>query len=89
MTLREINEGHRKLNGELREENNLLLDIAFEMYDILSTIDFGHYDGELKMCFGDNLKYDTMSWEKWETVLDKSGAMTSMKALKDRQLRLF
>ena len=51
---RQINEEHRKLNGQLREEISVLLmksSVAFEMYDILSQIDFSAHDGELKMCF--------------------------------------
>ena len=51
---RHINEEHRKLNGQLREEIKILSmqsSVAFEMYDILSQIDFSAYDGELKMCF--------------------------------------
>jgi len=35
---RGINEEHRKLNGQLREENKFLLGVAFEMYDILALI---------------------------------------------------
>ena len=72
---RQINEEHRKLNGQLREEIKILLmkaSAAFEMYDILSQIDFSAHDGELKMCFGDSLKYDDVPWEHWETALEQT-----------------
>ena len=73
----------------MKEENKLLLDIAFEMYDLLSRIDFSNYDGELKMCFGEKVQYDTIPWEKWETILDQCDVLTDTKALKDIQLQLF
>ena len=57
---RAINEEHRKLNGTLRED----------IYSLFSQIDFNTYNGELKMCFGDALEYDSIPWAKWEAVVD-------------------
>jgi len=84
---RVINEEHRKLNGKLREENKLLSDMLFEMYSMLSQIDFSEYGGELKTPFGESLKYDLIPWDKWETVLDvlHEGTLGSQPL----QLRLF
>lgn len=91
---RQINEEHRKLNGQLREEISVLLmksSVAFEMYDILSQIDFSAHDGELKMCFGDTLKYDDVPWEHWETVLEQTGYFDrsiEIDETEDKQLKL-
>jgi hypothetical protein len=82
-----INEEHRKLNGNLREENKLLGKTLLDMYELFSQIDFSAYDGELKMCFGDSLEYDSVPWEKWEAVLDGFQADTS--SIAPIQLRLF
>lgn len=84
---RMINEEHRKLNGNLREENNLLKDTLSEMYDLFSQIDFSAYDGEIKMCFGDSLEYDSVPWEKWEAVLDV--VQTDALSIAPIQLRMF
>ena len=84
---RTINEEHRKLNGNLREENNLLKDTFSEIYDLFSQIDFSAYDGELKMCFGDVLEYDSVPWEKWEAVLEAT--QTNTLDSTPTQLRLF
>jgi hypothetical protein len=82
-----INEEHRKLNGNLREENKLLGKTLLDMYELFSQIDFSAYDGELKMCFGDSLEYDSVPWEKWEAVLDVVQANTL--SIAPIQLRLF
>jgi len=82
-----INEEHRKLNGHLREENKLLKRTIFDMYNLFSQIDFSAYDGELKMCFGDVLEYDSVPWEKWEAVLDV--AQADLLDIKAVQLKLF
>ena len=81
-----INKEHRKLNGNLRVENRLLSETLIDMYDLFSQIDFSAYDGELKMCFGETLKYDSVPWEKWEAVLDSQRSELAMKPI---QLRLF
>ena len=81
-----INDEHRKLNGNLREENNLLSDTFLDIYNLFSQIDFSAYDGEIKMCFGDALKYDSVPWEKWEAVLDVIKIDTLDEPI---QLRLF
>ena len=92
---RHINEEHRKLNGQLREEIKILSmqsSVAFEMYDILSQIDFSAYDGELKMCWGDTLKYDEVPWEKWETALERTVPFDKgieIAESQDSQLKLF
>jgi len=92
---RQINEEHRKLNGQLREEITLLLRksyVAFDMYDILSQIDFSAYDGELKMCWGDTLKYDEVPWEEWETALEERVSFDKyikIDETEDNQLKLF
>ena len=92
---RHINEEHRKLNGQLREEIKILSmqsSVAFEMYDILSQIDFSAYDGELKMCWGDTLKYDEVPWEKWETALERTVSFDKVIEIaesQDSQLKLF
>ena len=92
---RHINEEHRKLNGQLREEIKILSmqsSMAFEMYDILSQIDFSAYDGELKMCWGDTLKYDEVPWEKWETALERTVSFDKVIEIaesQDSQLKLF
>lgn len=92
---RHINEEHRKLNGQLREEIKILSiqsSVAFEMYDILSQIDFSAYDGELKMCWGDTLKYDEVPWEKWETALEQTVSFDKVIEIaesQDSQLKLF
>ena len=65
-----INEKHRKLNSTLREENLLLSETLLDMYNLFSQIDFSAYDGELKMSWGDTLKYDLIPWEKWEIIID-------------------
>jgi len=83
---RGINEEHRKLNGQLREENKFLLGVAFEMYDILANIDFSAYEGELKTPFGESFKYDSIPWDKWETALERKPVKF---IYKDRQLKLF
>lgn len=67
---RAINEEHRKLNGTLREENRLLGNTLLDIYSLFSQIDFNTYNGELKMCFGDALEYDSIPWAKWEAVVD-------------------
>ena len=69
--VRQINEGHKKLNQHLREEMKVLMDVAFEMYDLLSQIDFANMDGELKMVFTENVKYDDVPWERWEAALEQ------------------
>ena len=84
---RQINEEHRKLNGNLREENKLLGETLLEMYELFSQIDFSPYDGELKMCFGNSLEYDSVPWEKWEAVLD--AVQTDTLGTAPIQLRLF
>ena len=84
---RAINEEHRKLNGNLREENKLLSDTLLDMYNLFSQIDFSAYDGELKMCWGDTLKYDSVPWEKWEAILD--AIQTDTLSIEPIQLRLF
>tara|TARA_R110000824_G_scaffold397369_1_gene600211 strand:- start:1460 stop:1741 length:282 start_codon:yes stop_codon:yes gene_type:complete len=69
------NEEYQKFNAQLRESIETLLikaDIAFAMYDILSQIDFGAHGGELKMCWGDKLKYDDLPWGDWETALERT-----------------
>lgn len=79
-----------KINEHLKEENKLFSETLFAMYNILSQIDFGAYDGELKMCFGDTLKYDLVPWEQWETVLDVCQTdMLGVKKITPVQLRLF
>ena len=83
---RQINEEHRKLNGNLREENKLLGETLLDMYEVFSQIDFGAYDGELKMCFGEALKYDSIPWEIWEATLD--GIETDRVNAESEQLRL-
>ena len=65
-----INAEHRMLNGHLREENKLLSTTLLDIYTFFSQIDFSAYGGKLKMCFGDSLDYDSIPWEKWETILD-------------------
>ena len=62
------------------------------MYDILSQIDFSAYDGELKMCWGDTLKYDEVPWEKWETALEQTVSFDKVIEIaesQDSQLKLF
>ena len=52
------------------EEKELLSTALLDIYTFFSQIDFGAYGGKLKMCFGDSLDYDSIPWEKWETILD-------------------
>ena len=65
-----LNEEHKKINGQLRIENTLLSETLCDIYNFFSQIDFGVYDGELKMSWGDTLKYDLIPWEKWEIIID-------------------
>ena len=60
--LLQTNESHRKLNGDLRIENKLLREIAEEMYDVMSNIDFASQN---------IFKYQDMHWQKWEAVIAK------------------
>ena len=71
-------------------ENRLLKETLWAMYNLFSQIDFGAYDGELKMVFGDTLKYDLIPWEHWETVLE-TGQLVKDKSedVQVGQLKLF
>jgi hypothetical protein len=82
-----INEEHRKLNGNLREENKLIGETLLDMYELFSQIDFSAYDGAIQMCFGDVLEYDSVPWEKWEAVVD--AIQTDTLDIAPIQLRLF
>ena len=60
--LLQTNEEHRKLNGDLRVENQLLRETVEEMYDVMTNIDFATQDV---------FNYGDMPWERWEAVVYK------------------
>ncbi len=62
---RAINEEHRKLNGQLREENKLLKNMFIEIYDILSSVDFS-----MRIYNCSPYEYDELPWERWEVIFD-------------------
>ena len=80
-----INAEHKRLNGNLIEENKLLRETLYDMYELISRIDFG--GNSLEVCFGDPIDYDSIPWEKWETIIDS--ASDGSLGIEPIQLRLF
>ena len=79
-----VNEEHKRLNGNLIEENKLLRETLYDMYELISRMDLGN---PLHTCYGDPIEYDSIPWEKWKTIIDY--ASDGSLGIEPIQLRLF